>query len=76
MIPFSGPWYEGLWTALVLVNVALIVFAYRELSAAERLDAWAKVALGLAAIFLPFVGPVLAVLIARAHGSTRRTGPA
>ncbi len=68
-----GTWYDASWTALALLNIGLIVFALRQLSSSARLRAATKVVLAFAAIFLPFLGPGAAIVVARRRATDRAT---
>ncbi len=64
-----GTWYDALWTALALLDIGLIVFAFRQLSSSARLRAATKVVLAFAAIFLPFLGPGVAIVVVRTRAT-------
>ena len=67
-----GPWYDVAFLALLAVNVVLIVLAWRSLSAATRIGALTRFVLALAAVFVPFVGPLLALVVASGPAGARQ----
>ena len=61
--PLVGGWYDIAWTCAVLANLALVVVALQRLAAAHHVARLARTALALGAVFVPFLGPGLVMLL-------------
>ena len=58
-----GGWYDIAWTCAVLANLALVVVALQRLAAAHDVSRLARAAMAVAAVFVPFLGPGLVLLL-------------
>jgi hypothetical protein len=63
MVQLADIRYDIVWTAAAVLNVVLVVLALRRLIATDRLDGLVKFVLALFALFLPFIGPGLVLLL-------------
>lgn len=64
-------WGIGSWVTGI-IHVALVVWAVVEVVRAGHMNMWVRVALGLLALVMPVLGPLLAILAVR----TSRTAQA